>query len=368
MNVVIALIGTFTLGLILALIITKLTIRFATHYSITAPVWQPNGSTSKKRVPLLGGIALYTSFLIGSALLAVYVLELDSILTKHLIGFLLGGLFLVIGGVLDDKFNLPPKKQFIWPLLAITTVIISGIGISYFTNPFSPEKLIYVDTIKFDILSFRGLPYRFTFPADIITFIWLGLIMYSTKLQDGLDGLVSGISFIGSIFIFLLSFFVFEDLMLSFLSMLFAGILLGFLRYNRFPAKIFLGESGSLITGFILGVLALLSDAKVIITFLLFAIPISDALWTVLRRLYKRQAFWKGDQGHLHHRLIKAGYTPRQAVRLLYGVTLGFGVMVLLWQSTFKLYFYGVSILVFITIFSLFYYTYNKSRAIKRRL
>ena len=94
-------------------------------------------------------------------------------------------------------------------------------------------------------------------------------------------------------FIFLLSFFVFNDITLSFLSALFAGGLLGFLRYNSYPAKIFLGESGSLMTGFILGVLALLSDAKVIITLIILAIPISDALWTIARRLYRKKPFWK---------------------------------------------------------------------------
>lgn len=361
MEVAFTYLGTFTLGLLLALLITPFIIRIANYFSITALSWQPRGA-KRHHVPLLGGISIFFSFLIGSVLLLVFYLDLETIALKHLIGFFIGGFVLVIGGVLDDKYDLPPRKQLIWPILAIASVIISGIGISYFTNPFSPEKLVYVDTLQYHILTLGDVPYRFTFPADIITFVWLGIIMYSTKLQDGLDGLVSGISFIGALFIFLLSFFVFNDITLSFLSVLFAGVLFGFLKHNIFPAKIFLGESGSLLTGFMLGVLALLSDAKVIITLILLAIPFSDALWTVTRRLYKRRAFWKGDYDHLHHRLRKAGYSPRQAVGLLYGITLGFGVLVLLWQSTFTYYFYGVAILAFLTIFSLFYYTYNKSR------
>ena len=355
--------AAFIVTTLAAVIVTPRVVHFATKHGIVtkSQPWHSDGS-AQKNMPLLGGVALFVAFVLGILIFNDTILSTEVISKKHIIGLVIGGIILVIGGYLDDTYSLPPLKQLLWPFLAIIAVIISGVGITEFTNPFSPEKLIYVDTFKFDLLTFRGIPYRVTLPADLITFVWLGLIMYSTKLQDGLDGLVSGISFLGSIFIFLLSYFVFDDIPLAVLSALFAGALLGFLKYNFYPAKIFLGESGSLLTGFILGVLAIMSDAKVVITLLLFAVPIADAVWTVVRRIYKKQAPWKGDQGHLHHQLIHAGISPRRAVLLLQGITALFGMLVLLWQSSFRYYFFGVAILLFLILLFLFSVVYKKSR------
>lgn len=348
--------GMFIFGTVVALLTTPVVIKFAKRQGIVASSWYGEGS-QRTSVPLLGGIPIFFVFILGCFIVFQFIDE--TILPKHIIGIILGAGVLVIGGYLDDKYSLSPKKQLIWPIIAIALVITSGIGISSFTNPFSPEKLIYVDAFKFDLLTFRGIPYRIALPADIISFVWLALIMYSTKLQDGLDGLVSGISFIGSVFIFLLSYFVFDDIPLSLLSALFSGTLLGFLRYNTYPAKIFLGESGSLLTGFILGVLAILSDAKIIVTLLVLALPIGDAIWTVLRRLYNRQAPWQGDQLHLHHRLIQVGFSPRRAVFLLYGITAIFGMLVLLWQSSFTYYFFGIATLLIGILLTLFISVYK---------
>ena len=351
--IIILVAGSFFFGVVASLIVTPLTIKLAKRYNIRATHW----IQTQNKIPLMGGLAIFIAFILGILLFQQNIISETHILGKYLWGMVLGGLIIV----LDDKYSLPPKKQFIFPIVAIITVIISGVGVSYFTNPFSPEKLIYIDTIQLHLLNFKNIPYRLTFPADLITFTWLAVIMYSTKLQDGLDGLVTGISFIGAFFIFLLSYFVFSDIPLAILSALFAGVLLGFLKYNFPPAKIFLGESGSLLAGFILGVLALLSDAKIIITLLLLAIPISDAVWTVTRRIYKKKPFWRGDHDHLHHRLIKAGLSSKKAVLLLYGITLTFGVLVMLWQSSFQYYFFGVALLMLLIIFTLFAYTYRNS-------
>ena len=357
MDDLLLIIRVFIFGIFASIVITPIIIKISKHFKIVATHWLKN----EIKIPLMGGVSIFISFILGIILFVEPLIISGDILLKYLVGISVGALVIVFGGILDDKYSLPPKKQFIFPIVAIIVVILSGVGVSYFTNPFSPEKLIYIDTFQKELFVFKGIPYQITFPADLITFIWLAVIMYSTKLQDGLDGLVSGISFIGSIFIFLISYFVFNDVPLAIISALFAGILLGFLRFNFHPAKIFLGESGSLLAGFILGVLALLSDAKVIITLLLLAIPISDAVWTVARRIYKKKPFWKGDQDHLHHRLIQAGLSSKKAVLLLYGITLTFGVLVMLWQSSFQFYFFGVAILALLIIIALFAFTYSKS-------
>ena len=129
-------------------------------------------------------------------------------------------------------------------------------------------------------------------------------MMYTTKLLDGVDGLVSGLGVIGGFVIFLFTAttnYFQPDIALA--SAIFGGASLGFLIFNWHPAKIFLGEGGSLLIGYILGVLAIISGGKIAIALLILGIPILDVLWTIIRRLLKKQNPFKfSDKLHLHHR------------------------------------------------------------------
>ena len=283
---------------------------------------QPNERKIHRRpTPLLGGLAIFVSFF------AVLFLTKDHLFPSalsisHWLGFFAGALILMIGGFLDDKYNLKPKWQILFPILAIVAVLLGGIEIPKISNPFG--GFIFLDG---QILS-----------AALIVF-WLLGMMYTTKLLDGVDGLVSGLGMIGSLVIFLFTMttqYLQPDI--AWAAWLFVGATAGFLVFNWNPASIFLGEGGSLLIGYVLGVLAIISGGKIAIALLIMGIPILDVAWTIIRRTLKgKNPFRFADKKHLHHRLLAAGLSQRQTVLVFYSLAFFFGLSGLFLQSRGKL-------------------------------
>ena len=284
-----------------------------------------------KAIPLLGGLAVFLSFFIV-LLIAKYfsLLPGPAPSNKHLIGIIIAALFLMFGGFLDDKYHLPPAQQFIWPVLACLTIIISGIGITFINNPFGSGYL-YFDILKIEIVRINGVPYYFTPLSDVLTFLWLLLLMYSTKLLDGLDGLVSGVTVIGALSITALCLFTqFYQPDVASMSLILAGAFSGFLIFNFHPAKIFLGEGGSLLAGFSLGVLAIISGSKFATTFLILGMAVLDLISVVFQRFFEKGRFlFSPDKKHLHFRLLEAGFSHRWAVIFYWFIALIFGFIAL---------------------------------------
>lgn len=330
---------SFVATFILAVILTGFVRRVALKYKIIDEPTEPR-KIHKKPMPLLGGLAIFLSFF---GVLAYYIFFTDKILgteifAKNLIGVFLGGALLMIGGFLDDKFKLKPKYQIIWPTLATIVVIASGVGINQITNPLG--GLFHLDTWQKIIFWWQGIPYKITILADLFTFVWLMGMMYTTKFLDGLDGLVSGVSTIGAVIIFFVSLMAeVAQPGTAMLAIIFAGACAGFLVWNFNPAKIFLGEGGSLFTGFILGVLSIIAGGKIATTLLIMGLPILDAAIVIIRRLRSRpKSLVLADQKHLHFRLLDAGMSQRQAVLSLYFVTLAFGTSTLFLKSGGKVF------------------------------
>jgi len=173
-------------------------------------------------------------------------------------------------------------------------------------------------------------------------------MMYTTKFLDGLDGLVSGVAVIGSIILFLVS--LFWDVPLSgtsILCLILGGSSLGFLIWNFHPAKIFLGEGGSTFLGFMLGVLAIISGAKIATALLVMGLPILDVIWVIVRRIFReKKSPFLADKKHLHFRLLDAGLNQRQVVLLLYLLTLLFGATAIFQQTFGKLIALGILVIV----------------------
>ncbi|MBU3950474.1 MAG: undecaprenyl/decaprenyl-phosphate alpha-N-acetylglucosaminyl 1-phosphate transferase, partial [Proteobacteria bacterium] len=182
------------------------------------------------------------------------------------------------------------------------------------------------------------------------SFLWLFGMMYTTKLLDGLDGLASGVVSIGVLVIFFLSVSnAYWQPTVALYSLIFVGVLLGFLIWNWHPAKIFLGEGGSTLVGFVLGVLAIISGAKVITALLVMGIPILDVAWVMMRRkFFEHKKISIGDSKHLHFRLLKAGFSHKRAVLFYYFIAGGFGIVSLFLQSRQKMI--ALLILVFVMI------------------
>jgi UDP-GlcNAc:undecaprenyl-phosphate GlcNAc-1-phosphate transferase len=281
-----------------------------------------------KPIALLGGVAVIGSFILG-VLLAWPHLVGGFITERHLIGVLCGAVLIGIGGALDDKYDLSPGWQFIWPLLAVVVVMFSGIGVSYITNPAGGVFRLDQWTIQ--------LPFDFSFAliADTITIIWLLGMMYTTKFLDGLDGLVPGVTVIGAFILFFVSMLPqLNQPQPGLLALIVAAAFAGFLLFNWHPASIFLGEGGSLFAGFTLGVLSIIAGTKIATSLLILGIPILDVLWVIVRRvIIEKRSPFQGDRKHLHLRLIDIGFSHRQAVLTLYFLTFVFGVTSLFLQT-----------------------------------
>ena len=291
-------------------------------------------------VPKLGGLAIFVAFFAVIFFLVFFSDKLlgNNLLMKHIIGVFIASALIMIGGVLDDKFSLKPYQQIILPIMAVIVVIVSGIGIKMITNPMG--GVFYLDHWQWELFSFKGIPYRFTLLADLFTVIWLMGMMYTTKFLDGLDGLVSGITGIGALIIFFLAtttkYFQPDT---AYLAIIFSGACAGFLILNWHPAKIFLGEGGSLWTGFMLGILAIISGGKIATALLIMGIPILDVVWVIIRRTFyeKKSPFKTADRKHIHFRLLDVGFSHRQAVGLLYLLAIVFGITTLFLPAKLKL-------------------------------
>lgn len=332
----------FAIVFFLAIFFTKLVKKFATHFGIVDKA-DSDRKIHKGSIPLLGGVAIFLAFFIGAFLYRDSLLSGD-LNYGHWLGVFLGSLVLVIGGFLDDKYNLSPKKQFIFPLLAILLVIAGGVGIEKITNPFG--GYYYFDTWQIALFKIGGKVFYFTVLSDIFIFLWLLGMMYTTKLLDGMDGLVTGITAIGAFIIFVFtmtSTYYQPDIGIA--SFILFSACLGFLVFNWNPASIFLGEGGSLFLGFLLGVLAIISGGKIAIALLVMGIPIMDVLWTILRRLISgKNPFKFADRKHLHFRLYDLGIGQKKTVLIFYLFSFLFGMSAVFLQSLGK--FYALALLV----------------------
>ncbi len=290
----------------------------------------------KNPIPLMGGLAIFfaTSLVLWwqGKYLVVGLLHYH-----HWLGVLFGAIFLMIGGFLDDKYNLKPSQQVIWPILASLAVIAGGVGIEKITNPLS--GFLYLNDWKIPLGYWFGQMHYFVVITDVFTFLWLMGMMFTTKLLDGLDGLSSGVGATASIMIFLFTMttrYYQPDVALA--AIVFAGACLGFLMWNWHPAKIYVGEGGSMLLGFVLGVLSIISGGKIAVALLIMGIPIMDVAWAIIRRtLSGKNPFKSADRLHLHFRLADSSLGVRKTVIIYYIFSATFGLSALFLQSRGKL-------------------------------
>lgn len=303
----------------------------------------------RKPVARLGGIALFISFFI----IVFSFLPIG----KHLLGLFFGGLVLLFFGALDDIFQLKPFVKLIGQIIAALIIVISGIGISFITNPFG--GLVYLDMLKIP-LSILGTTYHFTVWADLFTIFWIVVIINAVNFLDGLDGLAAGVSGISALIIFFLSLSInVSQPQTAFLALALSGVAFGFLVLNFNPAKIFMGDSGSMFLGFVLAVLAIFSGGKVATALLILGLPILDLIWAVIRRVLAGKSPFKPDKKHFHHVLLRKGLTQKQAVLSIYSITLIFGILALIFQSLYKLI---ALIILFILVAGLISFLYADLR------
>ncbi len=279
--------------------------------------------------PLLGGMAIMLTFW----LLVGYLFFFTDLLAKHfsgqkLLGIFIGTAILAVMGYIDDQRGLSARARIALAAGAALAVVLGGVELAQITNPFG-------GAIALNFWEIRWFDWRvFAIFGDIVALLWLMGMMFTSKILDGLDGLSSGIAGIGALMIFLLSStkkFYQPDVGL--VALIFAGACLGFLLFNFHPAKIFLGEGGSLFVGFMLGALAVAAGGKIATALLVMAVPALDMARVAVWRLARRQPLLRGDREHLHFRLLDSGFSHRRAVLIFYVIAALFGAAALFLQS-----------------------------------
>ena len=251
-------------------------------------------------MPRMGGLAIYISFFA--------VLFLSQGFTRQLIGLFLGGTVLVAVGIIDDKKDIPAKVKLCGQILAACIVVAFGVRVDFMTDIF-----------------FGGMFQLSIFSAPF-TVLWIVAIINAVNLIDGLDGLAAGISTIAATTMAIVGYASGQYLMAS-MAMILIGATLGFLKYNFHPAKIFMGDTGSMFLGYNLAVFAVMGFAKsftllsLVPPLLVLAIPILDTLFAIIRRKMNNKPIFKPDKNHLHHCLLNYGFSHRDTVLVIYAVS-----------------------------------------------
>ena len=255
-----------------------------------------------KPMPRLGGIAIVLGFLVTIIMLYRFVNDIN---IRHFVGFLAGAVIIVAVGIVDDIKNLPAKVKFIFQILAAILVIRSGIRINVVMWPVTT----YLQKL-----------------SGPITLLWIVGVTNAVNLIDGLDGLAAGVSSIASICLMVLCILTGSETAVMFTAAL-AGSCLGFLPRNFNPAEIFMGDTGATFLGYVLAVTSIMGVFKgyavlaLIVSLLSLGFPIFDTVCAMLRRAITHKPIMQADRGHLHHKLIDRGYSQKQAVLILYGIS-----------------------------------------------
>ncbi|MDD3393886.1 MAG: undecaprenyl/decaprenyl-phosphate alpha-N-acetylglucosaminyl 1-phosphate transferase [Clostridia bacterium] len=298
----------------------------------------------KKPMPRMGGIAIVLGFSV--TVLMVFFFD-RGMSTKQFIGFFIGALLIATLGVLDDVKNLPAKLKFCVQIIAALIVIFSGTRIHVVLWPVTAALQ------------------KFSIP---ITLIWIVGVTNAVNLIDGLDGLAAGVSSIAALSLMVLCIMTGSNTAVVLTAAL-AGACLGFLPRNFNPAEIFMGDTGSTFLGFVLAVTSILGVFKgyallaVSVSVLCLGLPVFDTIFAMLRRMAKHQPIMQPDRGHLHHRLIDRGFSQKQAVLILYAISLCLGCLAIF--ISFKDS--GVIVVVLLTVILLSFIIYYFNVHVKHK-
>lgn len=278
-------------------------------------------------VPRAGGFAVAVAFsLIGAALVAFSAplgLSPGSGTARLTIdgaaALLLGTLIAGVIGLIDDRYDLRARWQIVGQLLIALIPIAFGLRIAFISNPLGAGDLLFPDAIALGV-----------------TIFWTLGMQNSMNFIDGLDGLSGGISLLAAVTLGVIA--LPTSPLLAALSFTLAGALAGFLRFNFYPASIYMGTSGILAVAYALAVLALLGTAKVAAALLILGVPIIDALFVIIGRIAAGRSPYTPDESHIHRRLLRYGVSHRGSVLALYALTAALSLLALLLTGSATLY------------------------------
>ena len=317
----------FILAFIVSFMATPYTIKIAKRIG-AVDVPKDKRRMHTKKMPKFGGPAVILGFLISMIYLLI-IMSVEGSLDlfseqeygRKLLGLILGIVVIAITGILDDTKTLKWWQQLLGQVMAAIIVVAFGIRIEHLDIPF-----LYRIGLN-DIFS------------TIVTIVWIVGVTNAINLIDGLDGLSSGISLISCISLLIIFLMNDSPMIATVIVTAMSGALVGFLPYNFSPAKTFIGDTGSNFLGFMLAVVSILGVAKtytaavIVLPVIVLGLPIFDVLFAIIRRIAKGKsikAVFKPDKGHLHHKLVAKGFTQKQAVLILYGLSASLGMFAII--------------------------------------
>lgn len=306
-------------------------------------------------VPRGGGTATFIGILIAS----LFFLPID----RHFVAIMLGALVITTLGVVDDKYNLNPYLRMFVQFVAAAIPIAAGIGISFITNPFGGILDLSFPRLSVDLF---GEVRTLFILSDILAVFWIVFMMNMLNMgAKGVDGQLPGVVAIAAFAVASISLKYSADITqwpVAILASIVMGAYLGFLPWNFFPQKIMPGFSGSTLAGYFLGILSILSTAKVGTLLVSLGIPMVDTGYAIVRRVASGKSPVWGDREHLHHKLLEMGLTKRQ-VAVLYWIATGLLYILAINLNAENKFYTIVGIIIIIggTMFWLTY-SHNKSK------
>ncbi len=265
----------------------------------------------KTKIPSLGGVAIFLSFIMPPLLI-----NADGIILAEYWGLIIAG-FIVLGvGIIDDINGLSPGAKFMGQLIAVFLLLIYGLDKPFLIDVFSGP--LYLQIVK-----------------AVLFALWLTGIMNAINFVDGIDGLASGVSLIALACISIIAFINQTDIVI-YASLILMSSMAGFLVYNFPPAKIFMGDCGALFLGLALGYLSVMSlpgnysISRVFIPVMILTIPIFDTSFAIIRRVLVGKPIYQADKGHIHHRLLERGYSPRKVLAIICCISLAMGILAII--------------------------------------
>lgn len=321
-------------------LLTPLVQRLSLRYGLLVPPHPRKVHT--RPISQLGGVAIFAGFVVAlllsllltgsSGLLARGGFVRDRYELLRLALLLSGATMLWVVSLIDDLRDLPALPRLIWQFICALVAVgpylwqqqlygpanqANGIIFTAFNNPLAQGAV----QINLHAIS----PWL----AIAVTLLWIVGMTNTINMIDGLDGLAAGVTLIAAA-ILALHTFVLGQYTVALLPLALAGACIGFLPYNFHPARIFMGDSGAMVLGYLVAIASIIGGAKLASALLVLGIPILDGVWMVVSRRYSGRGSMQADRRHLHHRLLDLGLSQRQVVGLYYAVTAAFGALALL--------------------------------------
>ena len=301
----------YVVAFLVAWLGTDLIIPYSARLATYLGKWDmPNSrKIHTKPIPRMGGIAIFLGFILSLITLELLQNGFLTSVSNSWMGIIIGSTLMFFVGIRDDLKPIKARTKLLWQILAALIAYSMGVRIDFISN------LIMGGMIM--------LPWWLSM---MVTVFWLVGITNTINLIDGLDGLAAGVATIAGFTLFIIALQK-GQIFSALLAITLAGGTLGFLRYNFNPAKIFMGDSGSLFLGFTLaalsvtGVLKVAATVALFIPILILGVPILDTAMAILRRILRKRSIFQPDKSHLHHKLLKFGLSQRRAVIFIYGLS-----------------------------------------------